>query len=215
MKRKIFSLFLCSMVLTGGLVSCGTDKSTADTSSSSTTVEETTDAPTVQVTETEYKTMEPPEEGWTIEELMSVTYLCGKQLTYPLTMEYLGEDFSIDETSKIFSKSSDGFPLLYKNKSIGLVGFEKNSENSSDYDNITTIMFNTNVSSSALDCIVVNGISLGSINTDVKSMIGTPCDKSTDGRYAYTIQNGDDKFLDIIFIKKKDVAGINIYLEKE
>lgn len=50
--------------------------------------------------------------------------------------------------------------------------------------------------------------------TDVKSMIGTPCDKSTDGRYAYTIQNGDDKFLDIIFIKKKDVAGINIYLEK-
>lgn len=65
--------------------------------------------------------MEPPEGGWTIEELMSVTYLCGKQLTYPLTMEYLGEDFSIDETSEIFSKSSDGFPLLYKNKSIGLV----------------------------------------------------------------------------------------------
>ena len=46
-------------------------------------------------------------------------------------------------------------------------------------------------------------------------MIGTPCDKSTDGRYAYTIQNGDDKFPDIIFIKKKDVAGINIYLKKE
>lgn len=73
----------------------------------------------------------------------------------------------------------------------------------------------SNVLYSALDCIVVNGISLGSINTDVKSMIGTPCDKSTDGRYAYTIPNGDDKFLDIIFIKKKDVAGINIYLENE
>lgn len=215
MKRKIFSLFLCSMILSGAVSGCDTNKATADTSPSLSTVEETTEAATAQVSETEYKTMEPPEDGWTIEELMSVTYVCGKQLTYPLTMEYLGEDFSIDETSEIFSKSSDGFPLLYKNKSIGLVGFEKNSENSSDYDNITTIMFNTNVSSSALDCIVVNGISLGSINTDVKSMIGTPCDKSTDGRYAYTIQNGDDKFLDIIFIKKKDVAGINIYLERE
>ena len=215
MKRKILSVFLCSVMLAGAVSGCDADESTTDTSPSLSTVEETTEVSTVQITETEYITMEPPEGGWTIEELMSVTYLCGKQLTYPLTMEYLGEDFSIDETSEIFSKSSDGFPLLYKNKSIGLVGFEKNSENSSDYDNITTIMFNTNVSSSALDCIVVNGISLGSINTDVKSMLGTPCDKSTDGRYAYTIQNGDDKFLDIIFIKKKDVAGINIYLEKE
>ena len=215
MKRKILSVFLCSLMLAGTVSGCDADESTTDTSPSLSTVEEATEVSTVQITETEYITMEPPEGGWTIEELMSVTYLCGKQLTYPLTMEYLGEDFSIDETSEIFSKSSDGFPLLYKNKSIGLVGFEKNSENSSDYDNITTIMFNTNVSSSALDCIVVNGISLGSINTDVKSMLGTPCDKSTDGRYAYTIQNGDDKFLDIIFIKKKDVAGINFYLKKE
>ena len=215
MKRKILSVFLCSLMLAGTVSGCDADESTTDTSPSLSTVEETTEVSTVQITETEYITMEPPEGGWTIEELMSVTYLCGKQLTYPLTIEYLGEDFSLDEANKTELKLSIGYPLLYKDKKIGLVGFEKNSENSSDYDNITTIMFNTNVSSSALDCIVVNGISLGSINTDVKSMIGTPCDKSTDGRYAYTIQNGDDKFLDIIFIKKKDVAGINFYLKKE
>ncbi|MBQ9078464.1 MAG: hypothetical protein IJY29_02680 [Ruminococcus sp.] len=215
MKSKTFNLFLCSIILSGTVSGCGTNKSTANIPPSSSAVEETTEVSTVQITETEYKTMEPPEGGWTIEELMSVTYLCGKQLTYPLTIEYLGEDFSLDEANKTELKLSIGYPLLYKDKKIGLVGFEKNSENSSDYDNITTIMFNTNVSSSALDCIVVNGISLGSINTDVKSMIGTPCDKSTDGRYAYTIQNGDDKFLDIIFIKKKDVAGINFYLKKE
>lgn len=210
MKRKIFSLFLCSMVLTGGLVGCGTDKSTADTSLSSSTVEETTD----QVAETEYKTMKPPEEGWTIEELMSVTYLCGKQLTYPLTMEYLGEDFSLDEANKTELKLSIGYPLLYKDKKIGLVTFKKNSNQSSNHGDITSLMFN-NVSYSASDCIVVNDIHFGSSNTNVKSMLGTPCDKSTDGRYAYTIQNGDDKFLDIIFVKKKDVAGINIYLERK
>lgn len=121
MKRKIWSVFLCSVMLAGVVSGCGTDESTTDTSPSLSTVEETSEVSTVQITETEYITMEPPEGGWTIEELMSVTYLCGKQLTYPLTMEYLGEDFSIDETSGIFSKSSDGFPLLYKNKSIGLV----------------------------------------------------------------------------------------------
>ena len=215
MKRKILSVFLCSLMLAGTVSGCDADESTTDTSPSLSTVEETTEAPTVQVTEAEYKTMEPPEDGWTIEELMSVTYLCGKQLTYPLTMEYLGEDFSLDEANKTELKLSIGYPLLYKDKKIGLVTFKKNSNQSSNHGDITSLMFNTNVSSSALDCIVVNGISLGSINTDVKSMIGTPCDKSTDGRYAYTIQNGDDKFLDIIFIKKKDVAGINIYLERK
>ena len=50
MKRKIFSLFLCSMVLTGGLVGCGTDTATTDTSLSSSTVEETT---TIEETEEE------------------------------------------------------------------------------------------------------------------------------------------------------------------
>ena len=69
--------------------------------------------------------MEPPEAGWTIEELMSVTYLCGKQLTYPLTMEYLGEDFSLDEANKTELKLSIGYPLLYKDKKIGLFTFKK------------------------------------------------------------------------------------------
>ena len=214
MKRKILSLFLCSVMLAGVVSGCCTDTATTDSVPYSSTVEEATEAATAQVTETEYITMEPPEEGWTIEELMSVTYLCGKQLTYPLTMEYLGEDFSLDEANKTELKLSIGYPLLYKDKKIGLVTLKKNSNQSSKHGDITSLMF-SNVLYSALDCIVVNGISLGSINTDVKSMIGTPCDKSTDGRYAYTIQNGDDKFLDIIFIKKKDVAGINIYLEKE
>ena len=214
MKRRIFSLFLCSVMLAGVVSGCGTDTATTDSLSSLSTVEETTEAGTVQVAETEYKTMEPPEEGWTIEELMSVTYLCGKQLTYPLTMEYLGEDFSLDEANKTELKLSIGYPLLYKDKKIGLVTFKKNSNQSSNHGDITSLMFN-NVSYSASDCIVVNDIHFGSSNTNVKSMLGTPCDKSTDGRYAYTIQNGDDKFLDIIFVKKKDVAGINIYLERK
>ncbi|MBQ6944195.1 MAG: hypothetical protein IJN43_07685 [Ruminococcus sp.] len=63
MKRKIFSLFICSMVLSGVVSSCNTDEVTVTTSQSSSTIEETTEAATFQVAETENRTINPPEEG--------------------------------------------------------------------------------------------------------------------------------------------------------
>ena len=74
MKRKIFSLFICSMVLSGVVSSCNIDEVTVNTSQSSSTIEETTAAATFQVAETETRTIKPPEEGGTIDKLHQRLY---------------------------------------------------------------------------------------------------------------------------------------------
>lgn len=201
--KKFFNVLLCITMFICSATGCRADNN----SSVDSTVE--------QSQSIEYKTIEPPEDGWTREEFMSTVYLCGKQLTYPLTMEYLGEDFSLDEANKADLNASIGFPLLYKNNEIGRVFFKKDSGESSCYGNITTMMFNTTFSKSDPNCIVVNGVSLGSSNTDVESALGIPGSGSTYGRYEYTVKNGDDRFIDIVLIKEKEVAVINIYLKRK
>ncbi len=61
MIRKMLSLFLCSVMLVVTVTGCSTDNSTANTSPSSSTV-----------SKTEYKTMEPPENDWTIETISKI-----------------------------------------------------------------------------------------------------------------------------------------------
>ena len=69
MKRRIKALFLCLTIAAVSLAGCGQ----------------------------KHKTMETPDDGWTMKELLSVTYLCDNQLSYPLTVESLGKDFSVDK----------------------------------------------------------------------------------------------------------------------
>lgn len=100
MKRKILSLFLCSVMLVGFILGYGTDKSTANTSLSSSTV-----------LKTGYKTTKPSKDGWTIEKLMSITYIYGEQLSYPITVNSFpdivkDEDFYQD-------KSGDTIVIMY------------------------------------------------------------------------------------------------------
>lgn len=40
----------------------------------------------------EYKTLQPPEDGWTMDELLGVTYLYGTPLSSPLTLNSLGKE---------------------------------------------------------------------------------------------------------------------------
>lgn len=52
----------------------------------------------------------PPENGWTAEELMSVSYVGGIQLAYPLTMESMGGSVYFEpQLGAGFAPSADGF----------------------------------------------------------------------------------------------------------
>ena len=53
----------------------------------------------------EIKTVEPPENGWTSEQLSEVIYINGVNYDYPISLKDLGKDFSADESL-----------ILYKNQ---------------------------------------------------------------------------------------------------
>ncbi|MBQ3139728.1 MAG: hypothetical protein IJB68_09515 [Ruminococcus sp.] len=171
MKRKILSLFLCSVMLAGVVSGCGTDTATTDTSPSSSTVEETTEAPTVQVTEAEYKTMEPPEEGWTIEKLMSVTYICGKQLTYPLTVDDLPNEVGLDMENAGYARHCIA-PMNINSEYFGNCVIEVNEKNESTgmIESIIVDEFTSKITNN----IVVNGITIGSTERDLYENLGEP-----------------------------------------
>ena len=180
MKRKIYSLFLCSMILSGAVSGCDTNKATADTSPSLSTVEETTEAPTAQVSETEYKTMEPPEDGWTIEELMSVTYVCGEQLSYPLTMNSFGNKVEIfEDTLKVHNAKdtpSVMAELCSENEFVGAAFFNRDSVDDVSGDTpINTISFDTHSDFFEKNGspITLNGVSFGDTKEELIDALGS------------------------------------------
>ncbi len=180
MKRKIYSLFLCSMILSGAVSGCDTNKATADTSPSLSTVEETTESPTAQVSETEYKTMEPPEGGWTIEELMSVTYVCGEQLSYPLTMNSFGNKVEIfEDTLKVHNAKdtpSVMAELCSENEFVGAAFFNRDSVDDVSGDTpINTISFDTHSDFFEKNGspIILNGVSFGDTKEELIDALGS------------------------------------------
>ena len=211
MKRRIFSLFLCSMVLTGGLVGCDTDTATTDTSPSSSTVEETTEAGTVQVAETEYKTMKPPEEGWTIEELMSVTYICGEQLSYPLTMNSFGNKVEIFEDTLKVQNAKDTpsvmAELCSENEFVGAAFFNRDSVDDVSGDTpINTISFDTHSDFFEKNGspITLNGVSFGDTKEELIDALGS---KVKINEEAYIITYIFDEIQDLKFIASYDDQG--------
>ena len=97
-RLRILSVILCGALSLSVFAGCESDDnkvSSEESKSESTTQEEKV---------VEYETVEPPEGGWTTEEIMNVTYLCDHKLSYPLSIEYLGEDFSLSRYSRRSAK---------------------------------------------------------------------------------------------------------------
>ena len=211
MKRKILSVFLCSVMVSAVVSGCGTDTATTDTSPSSSTVEETTEAATAQVTETEYKTMEPPEGGWTIEELMSVTYVCGEQLSYPLTMNSFGNKVEIfEDTLKVHNAKdtpSVMAELCSDNEFMGAAFFNRDSVDDISGDTpINTISFDTHSDFFEKNGspITLNGVSFGDTKEELIDALGS---KAKTNEKTYTITYIFDEIQDLKFIASYDRQG--------
>jgi len=211
MKRRIFILFLCSVMLAGVVSGCGTDTAITDTSPSSSTVEETTEAATAQVTETEYKTMEPPEGGWTIEELMSVTYVCGEQLSYPLTMNSFGNKVEIfEDTLKVHNAKdtpSVMAELCSENEFVGAAFFNRDSVDDVSGDTpINTISFDTHSDFFEKNGspITLNGVSFGDTKEELIDALGS---KAKINEEAYIITYIFDGIQDLKLTVRYDDQG--------
>ena len=123
----------------------------------------------------EMKTVEPPEDGWTLEELNQVLYMNGQKIELPLMFSSLGEGYEIRDKRYNDESSEDsdivGGYLYYENELIALVTFYE-SENDIEF---LTLFFYPEIYEANQDSseyIKVNGFGLKSQLTDVYNSLG-------------------------------------------
>ena len=98
---KIILPVLFTITAVFSLSGCGDNTSSESVQNTEISIE----VPSIQEKEViSYKTVEPPEGGWTTEEIMNVTYFCDKKLSYPLSLDVLGDDFSLSRYSRSLAK---------------------------------------------------------------------------------------------------------------
>lgn len=123
----------------------------------------------------EMKTIEPPDDGWTLEQLNQVLYMNGQKIELPLMFSSLGEGYEIRDKryNEESSKDSDivnGY-LYYKDKPIALVTFY---ELETDIE-FSTLFFYPQIygeNQDSSEYININGFGLNSKIEDVYNLLG-------------------------------------------
>lgn len=164
MKRKILA-FLCITVVMSFAAGCKSDKKSS------------VDPKVEQSQSIEYETIDPPEDGWTVESIASTIRLCGKPIELPFTVSSLGEGFEfVDNTGCVLYNGHPAFVAAFINNDksgdlystpIRKIG---NSEYYSDED--------------FRNYFIINGVGIGSSKEDVIAAFGQP-DFQTDTAYEY------------------------------
>lgn len=199
--KKIFSVLLCITMLMCSATGCGADNNSS------------IDSKAEQSQSIEYETINPPENGWTIESILNATYICGKQLCYPLRLSDLGGDFHVDDSEKTEFSQKVNVELKHNEENIcSVMYFQSDVED--DYQNAEICMlgfceFYTDNPSS----ISINGITLGSCVSDVEEKIGSP---NNDKSYYYTYKSSenDKLLLSFSFDANEKVNDIQLFLIK-
>ena len=199
--KKIVSLILCALALTA----CA-------------------DIPPVKepVPAEQQKIVAPPRDGWTAEELMSVSYIGGIQLEYPLTLRKMGSGISIsnfielsgdDENSrKYFLDNATSPDSVLFGTTYGSVKYDKEYSQITADDSIRALsLYGEHFS--------VNGIKTDSSPDDVVKALGEPDSISENDEYSdirvikynYCEKNSGEEFIEVVF-KSDKVLRIDVEL---
>lgn len=195
MRKNISALLLCSLLCVIAFAGCGHND---------TDVGDSVD----QVSQTDYETITPPEDGWTIEELLNVTYLCGKQLSYPLTCEALGDDFTVETQEVTKIKNRVVTHTNYKGEYFSPCIFEEDSNGELNFEKFKSVSFSLPEKTDTFD-FVINGFGFDNTQDEIESALGAP-DKFDEiaNVYYYYDKTIDKERLEIFFIDEKPAEFI-------
>ncbi|MDR0903430.1 MAG: hypothetical protein LBM59_02225 [Ruminococcus sp.] len=163
--KKIFYILLSLTIL---FISTSCNNTAVDTISETSIQTESQTEPAI-----EYKTIEPPEDGWTLELLNEVTYINGKDIDLPFCLNDLGEDFTFIE------RASDNGVYVGMVHFKGKEAFYAVSSHARDefdrYDVIDKFdlgLFKNLSSLDLSDFLIINGINLSSSMNDIYTNLG-------------------------------------------
>lgn len=207
MKRIFISLLICTSVTSCCLSGCGNDVSqNAENSISTNSVSESNKI-------VDIKTVEPPENGWTIESILNATYICGKQLCYPLRLSDLGGDFHVDDSEKTEFSEKVNVELKHDEENICSVMYSQSAV-VDGYQNAEICMLGfCELFTDEPNSISVNGITLGSSLSDVEEKIGSPDNNNKSYVYTYKSSESDKLLLSFSFDVNEQVNDIQLFIQ--
>lgn len=222
MKRKRF-LSLTAVVLTAVLFSaCGAEVDDNGTSDNDIIIE-STDTQVENINERlgkdEIKTIEPPEDGWTLDELLNVTYIYGKKIDLPCALgDILDGDFSLGEGNPLFETSDTKTVMLnYNNEPIAsmLLSVDGNDGNNSiSNQSIVDSIFLANfINENNKENVFINGVSLSDNYDVIKEKLGEPDIKKTKSVYYCDKNENENIILGFGLDSEGNILGVDFESE--
>ena len=200
-RLRIISVILCGALSLSVFAGCESDDnkvSSEESESESTTQEEKV---------VEYETVEPPEGGWTTEEIMNVTYLCDHKLSYPLSIEYLGEDFSLSRYSRRSAKQLIVTAVLsYKGDKLANATVVKPDDETMIYN---IVLFPETCQVEDTEPFVINGIKMYDSFEDVLTALGDNYQYMSDNSLMYNDRETNESLYSLFFEDGK-LVHINV-----
>lgn len=205
----LVGLIIITLSLSGCDNFVGTGVS-AKTISTKQTIIETTNSENI----TEIKTIEPPEDGWTLEELLNVTNIYGQTLKLPCTLNDMNENFSYDLQDGLIDKENKSISIIlkYNNESIASIVLNdcNNISDISEHSVVCKLFFSSFLNENNKENIFINGISLNGNDKDILKKLGNPditeknlityCDKNDKSEILKISLDDDGKILGVLFI---------------
>jgi hypothetical protein len=173
---------------------------------------ETTAAAETPLDEIEYKTIEPPEDGWTLELLNEVTYINGKDIDLPFCVNDLGEDFSFGDVEYSSVSDKTKINIYYKNEKAFVCYISHLGKDFDEYDKITTFMLMPNKNESELDLskfLVINGYNLSMNEERGVACFGENYTKYANNGITYKVGSKSDIFTILFADKTKNPENID------
>ncbi|WP_295081775.1 hypothetical protein [Ruminococcus sp.] len=145
-----------------------------------------------QTTISDYNITKPPDDGWTLDELLGVTYLYGKPLTSPLTLNSLGKD--VEGRDK--GTNIEGHVMIsvyHDDEYIAAALYDATSEDEVDGDTpFSYIQFFKDDKDP--ESLVVNGKRLGTDYGDMADHLGKVIEDNDDNIHTIFYKTKDDSF---------------------
>lgn len=161
----IFTVFTVCACLT--LSAC--EKQT-ETSKTETSIE----SAKATASESDMETVEPPEDGWTLEELNQVLYMNGQKIELPLMFSSLKEGYEIKDkqySNEATSNRNSVGKLYYGNEFVAIVTFNELKKDII----ISTLLFETSYyekSQNPAEYIILNGLRLNDDTSKIEECLG-------------------------------------------
>lgn len=202
-------MMLITLALSGCENFVETDVS-AETKSIIQTVSETTNNANIA----EIKTIEPPEDGWTWEQLSDVIYINNKKIESDITYQFLEDMFTFENLTYYKKMSTASAFLNYNDKYAFSVAFYYNAPQKINKNSIVkNLVFSAKMNASDIPnekLISINGIGLGNNYEDMILQLGFPTE--IDGNT--NIYNLEEDTIAFFLDDEKIINVISIILEE-